>query len=227
MEPLDFSAKTSLIAGVSADMIEIYRSLIPKAGKAGLMSRNEKKLDQLMQRLIGWGVDAASFRADVTDSASVLEAFREFSVWSKRLDVFIYNVGVVSNESASEVTESELSRVMSANFFGFVNCFQLVMPMMKKTGGGQAVIISGSSALEPERESVAYAASNASLQIYTKALRRELAGTGIQITELYLGKMQSGAGWRWLTCEEIVAGVLRALSTVPDRLTIGTMKLSE
>lgn len=227
MESLDLSAKTSLIAGASADLIEVYRGLVPKAGRAGLISRNEKKLDQLMQRLIGWGVDAASFRADVTDSNSVLEAFHEFSAWSRRLDVFIYNVGVVSNESASEVTESELSRVMSVNFFGFVNCIQLVLPMMKKTGGGHALIISGSSALEPESESVAYSASNASMQIYTKALRRELAGSGIKITELYLGKMQSGAGWRWLTCEEIVEGVIKALTSRPERITIGTLKLSE
>ena len=221
MEPLDFSEKTSLIAGVSPDMIEVYRSLIPRAGKAALLSRNEKKLDQLTRRLIGWGVDASAYRADVTDSASVLDAFREFSAWSRRLDVFIYNVGVVSNESASEITESELARVMSANFFGFVNCFQLAMPMMKKSGGGHAMIISGSSALDTESESVAYAASKSSLQIYAKALRRELKESGIKITELYLGRMQSGGGWRWLVCEEIVAGVVQALSEQPDRLMIG------
>ncbi len=223
MEPLDFTTKTSLIASVSADMIEVFRSLVPKAGRTALLSKNEKKLDQLTQRLIGWGVDASAYKADVTDSASVLEAFREFSMWSRRLDVFIYNVGVVSTESASEITESELARVMSANFFGFVNCFQLALPMMKKGRGGHVLIISASSALEPETESVAYAASKSSLQIYAKALRRELKGNGIGITELYLGKMQSGAGWRWLTCEEIVEGVIQALSDKPDRLIIGTV----
>jgi uncharacterized protein len=222
LESLDFTGKTTLIAGVSADMVEVCRSLIPRAGKVALLSRNEKKLEQFTHRLINWGVDATAFKADVTDAESVLNAFREMTAWSRNLDVFIYNVGVVSTESATEVTESELSRVMSANFFGFVNCFQLAMPVMKKSGGGHSIIISGSRGLNPDEEPVAYAASKASLQIYAKALRRELKPSGISITELYLGRMQSGAGWRWLTCEEIVAGVRLALSERPERMIVGT-----
>jgi short-subunit dehydrogenase len=221
LESLDFSGKTTLIAGVSADMVEVCRSLIPRAGKVALLSRNEQKLEQFTHRLINWGVDATAFKADVTDSESVLHAFREMTAWSRGLDILIYNVGVVSTESASEVTESELSRVMSANFFGFVNCFQLAMPMMKKNGG-QAIIISGSRALNPDEEPVAFAASKASLQIYAKALRRELKASGIVITELYLGRIQSGSGWRWLTCEEIVAGVRTALAERPERMVLGT-----
>lgn len=222
MEPLDFSGKTTLIAGVSADMIEVCRSLIPRAGKVALLSRNEKKLEQFTHRLINWGVDATAFRADVTDSESVLHAFRELTMWSRGLDVFIYNVGIVSTESASEVTESELSRVMSANFFGFVNCFQLAIPVMKRNGSGHAIIVSGSGGMNPEEEPVAYAASKASLQIYAKALRRELKSSGILITELYLGRMESGAGWRWLTCEEIVTGIRTALAERPERMIVGS-----
>jgi short-subunit dehydrogenase len=222
LESIENREKTTLIAGISGDLVEVCRTLGARAGKVALLSRNAKKLDQFSSRLINWGIDATSFRADVTDSESVLQAFRDMTAWSRRLDVLIYNVGVISNEAASEVTESELARVMSANFFGFVNCFQLAMPVMKHQGGGHVLILSGSGSLDPASESVADAASKASLQIYTKALRRELRDYKIKITEVYLGRMQSGAGWRWLTCEEIVAGVISALEEKPERFVIGT-----
>lgn len=221
MESVESLRPTTLIVGASGDLLEVGRVLGRQGERIGLLSRNTRVLHQFKERLLDWGVDAEIFMADVTDSQRVLEAFMQFSVWSKRLDRLIYNVGVLSTEPASEVTESELARVMGANFFGFVNCFQLAQPMFQRFGSGHVIAMSGTDAIVLENSPVAYATSKASLRIYIQALRGELEEKGILFSELFLGQMRDGFDLRELTCEEIVTGVLQVIESKLPRHVIG------
>lgn len=224
MEPVNHLRPATLIIGPSGDLLDVARVLGRRGDLIGLLSRDAERLGQFKQRLSSWGVEAESFDADVTDSAAVLGAFSSFAGWSKRLDRMIYNIGVLSNEPASEVTQTELSRAMAANFFGFVNCFQLALPMFQRLNGGHVVSISGSPALELDSSPVAYATSKASLKIYVQALRRELGESGIRFSELYLGQMKDGYDVRELRCEEVVTGVLQILESQAERLVVGNTR---
>lgn len=221
MESINHRAPATLIVGVSGDLLEVARELGRQGERIGLLSRNTQLLYRYKERLEGWGVECEAFAADVSESQSVLNAMMSFSAWSPRADRLIYNVGVLSTETAATVTESELSRVMGANFFGFVNCFQLVQPMFQRLGQGHAVVVSSVAALEPETQPVAYAASKASLKIYVNSLRKEVVKYRIRISEIYLGQIATSDGPRDLTCEEIVAGVCHVIQSKPERFLIG------
>ncbi len=221
MESLASHKPTTLIVGVSGDLLDVAREMGREGERVALMSRNADLLIRYKEKLEGWGVECEMFVADVTDSQSVLNAMMKFSAWSPRVDRLIYNVGVLSTESAATMTESELSRVMGANFFGFVNCFQLIQPMFQRLGSGHAIVLSSASAISPDDQPVAYAASKASLKIFLTALRKEIVGKKIAVTEVFLGQMPTSSGLRDLTCEEIVAGLRSALHTRPDRVLIG------
>ncbi len=211
---------TTLLVGASPDLIELAQLLGRDGERIGLMARNEQHLRQFKERLDTRGVECEAFVADVTESESVLLAFQRFAEWSRRLDRMIYNVGMVSDEHAADVTSSSLHQVMSTNFFGFVNCVQLGIPMFKRTGGGHVLAISSTRALDHDQP-VADAASKASLQIYISALRRELSDSAFRISEVFLGQMRSGQGWRDLACEEIVQGLRSAIHEQPQRYMIG------
>jgi len=221
LESLERYAPATLIVGVSGDLLEVGRALGRNGEKIGLLSRNAQLLNRYKERLEEFGVECQAFVADVTESHGVLNAIMKFSEWSPRVDRMIYNVGVLSTERAEKVTEGELARVMGANFFGFVNCFQLIQPMFQRLGHGHAVVMSSAAAMNPDGQPVAYAASKASLRIFLKALRRELAGKHITLTELFLGQVKIGEEGRDLTCEEIVDGLMRVLVDKPDEFLVG------
>jgi NAD(P)-dependent dehydrogenase (short-subunit alcohol dehydrogenase family) len=163
-----------------------------------------------------------SLAASVTDGKQVIKAFEKIVDWSPRLDRLIYNVGIEPEDAAKEIfSGAELVRVMGLNFYGFVNCFSLAHPMFKRLGRGHAVVICGSAALSLENQPAAYAASRAALQIYLRALRREISGTQIVATELYLGRTQTVRGPRRLSRKEIVAGALQVLRSRPPKYVIG------
>lgn len=116
MESLDGHRPATLIVGVSGDLLEVARELGRQGERIGLLSRNTGLIYRYQERLQSWGVDCEVFVADVTESQGVLNAMMKFSAWSPRVDRLIYNVGVLSTESAASVTEGELARVMGANF---------------------------------------------------------------------------------------------------------------
>jgi len=211
---------TTLIVGASPDLVEMAKLLGRDGGRIGLLSRNATALQQFKDRLTARDVQAECFVGDVTEAGSVQSAFARIVEWSPRLDCMIYNVGIVSHETASTITSRGLHKVMSPNFFGFVNCFQLALPMFRRNGPGHAITLSSAHALD-EVQPIAYAASKASLRIYLAALRRELAGQNIDISEVYLGQKQEANGWRDLVCEEIIDGMLRVIAERPERFLIG------
>jgi NAD(P)-dependent dehydrogenase (short-subunit alcohol dehydrogenase family) len=160
--------------------------------------------------------------ASVTDGKQVIKAFEKIVDWSPRLDCLIYNVGIEPDAAVKEVfSGAELVRVMGLNFYGFINCFSLAHPMFKRLGRGHAVVVCGTAALSLENQPAAYAASRAALQIYLRALRRELTGTQVVTTELYLGRTQTVRGPRRLSRREIVSGALQVLRSRPAKYVIG------
>jgi short-subunit dehydrogenase len=213
-------AGTTLIAGVSADLIELAHRLGKNGEQIGLISRTPERLKQYQDWLAEHGCRCEIFPADVTDAASIAQAFEDFAAWSQRLDRLIYNVGMISSELTLELTDIELQRVMGANFFGFANCFRMAYPMFKRTGGGHVIALSSVKALYPDSSPVAYSASKASLQIYISAIRRETQDDHIHFTELFLGQKSVGLQARNLTREEIVEGFLHILEQHPRRFRL-------
>lgn len=221
MESLTDYPATTLIVGASGDLVEVGRELGARGERIALLSRDAAMLNGFRERLERRGVECAVIEADVTESESVLTAFMRLGKWSVRLDRMIYNVGAVSNERAVEVSESELARVMGVNFFGFVNCFQLALPMFQRLGRGHVVTMSRVTESDESAVSVAYAASRASLQIYVNALRNELAERHIDFTDVLLGRGLVAGETQELRCEEIVAGLMRVTEERPARFIIG------
>jgi short-subunit dehydrogenase len=212
---------TTLIVGVSADLMEVAQILGGQGERIGLMSRTEPRLREFQTRLKAQRIDCEIFATDVTEPTAVLKAFKALAAWSQELDRFIYNVGMASAESATELTESEFHRVMSTNFLGFVNCFQFVLPMFNRTGGGHAIAISDRGIAQSEQSGVAHATSTASLQIYLAALRNELRDEGITVSELVMGQFAEHGQPRYPSNSERVAGLIHVLETLDLHHEVG------
>jgi short-subunit dehydrogenase len=223
MEPLtELGQGTTLLIGISPELAEVGRIIGSSGERIGVISRDAERLQEYRRWYEEHGVSCEVFAADVTNPESVLTAFLDLAKWSRQLNRIIYNVGVASSESALDVTQSELHRVMQSNFFGFVNCFQLALPMFQRGGGGHAVILSGSMTTPNEEPvGIAYTTSRSSLQIYTAALRKELTGANVHFSELLVGWKSAGTGWGPMETSDIAEGILYCLKGHPHHHQIG------
>ncbi|MFH1010362.1 MAG: SDR family NAD(P)-dependent oxidoreductase [bacterium] len=212
---------TTLIAGASPAMLAITSELIRQNQRVILFFRTKERLQEMLSDTSWDKASMLPLVASVTDGKAVIRAFEKIIEWTLRLDSLIYNVGIEPDEGSEDFSGAQLVRIMGQNFYGFVNCFSLALPIFKRVGRGHAVVICGAAALALDKQPAAYAASRAALQIYLRALRRELEEEKVVVTEMYLGHTPTVRGPRRLSQREIVQGILQVLRSRPTKFVIG------
>lgn len=213
--------RTTLIAGVSPVMLDMAHKLTLQGERVVFFFRSKEKLQELIAKVTGPKDLVLPLVASVTDGKAVIKAYEKLIKWTRRLDCLIYNVGIEPSEATQAFSGAEFVRVIGLNFYGFVNCFSLALPLFKRVGRGHAIAVCGPAALSLESQPAAYAASRAALQIYVRTLRRELSGNDIAITELYLGRVPMARGTRKPREREVVEGILQVLRSRPAKHVIG------
>lgn len=129
-----------------------------------------------------------SFRLDYQDTSSINEAVaRTLELTGGRLDA-LFNNGAYAMAGAIEDTPTEAWRaIFEANFFGWHELTRLVLPVMRKQGGGRLIQCSSVLGFAGVRMRGPYISTKFALEGYTDTLRLELRGTGIEVILLEPG----------------------------------------
>ena len=153
--------------------------------------RNEAAVSRLVTDLGPRAAPArlAGLACDVTQ-ANDLEALWNFAIKTfARVDVWINNAGVsIARAPLWEQSASEIANVVSTNLTGLLLANKVAMAGMKEQGGGQIWNMEGFGSNGMTQPGLAvYGASKRAVRYLNKALRKDAAGTGIQICALSPG----------------------------------------
>lgn len=113
----------------------------------------------------------------------------------------LYNNGAYAQPGAVEDLPVEALRLQfEANLFGWHDLTRRIVPVMRAQGHGRIVHCSSILGLTPVKWRGAYAASKHALEGLMLCLRAELAGTGIEVSLIEPGPIESriapnGLGW--------------------------------
>ena len=77
--------------------------------------------------------------------------------------------------------------MLNLNIMGYLHTMSVFLPMMKENGKGHIVNIGSSNSVEPAAGMAVYSGTKAFWLGTTPALRKELRGTGIKITQVEPG----------------------------------------
>jgi 2-dehydro-3-deoxy-L-rhamnonate dehydrogenase (NAD+) len=120
--------------------------------------------------------------ADVTDSAQVNDAVRRVEGEVGPLDILVCSAGVSGASLPTvEVTDEEWHRTMAINADGVFFCNRAVLPGMIERGYGRIVNVSSIAGKEGNPMAAAYSASKAAVIGLTKAIGKDVAGTGVLV----------------------------------------------
>ena len=193
----DFLECTALVTGASSGIgREIAWQLAPLAAHLILVARRADRLEELRAELRELNpelrVDCRS--VDLADSAQVAglaDWLRENHV---KLDFLINNAGL-GDHGAFEASDWErVERMLQVNVIALTALCHRLIPMLRRHRPGAILNVSSNAGALPVPEMTVYAATKAYVSSFSEALRAELRGTGISVTHLCPGPVDTEFG---------------------------------
>lgn len=146
-----------------------------------LMGRDSARLARVCAaaRALGAGAESAALPLEERDAvAARIAAFDA----AYPVDLMIAGAGVKCGNVQGVEPAAQLARIVDVNLTGTIASVQAVLPGMRRRGRGRVAIISSLAALSPQACLISYSATKAGLQGYAVALRRNCRGSGVGVS---------------------------------------------
>jgi short-subunit dehydrogenase len=166
--------KTALITGASSG---IGRATAAAMARAGARIKATGREERALQRL-GEETGAEHLVADLADRTTVGEVAR----WAGDVDVLVNNAGFGWAGPFQGMEPREIDALVRVNLLASLVLTNLLLSGMLERGAGHVVNVASIAGHVGVRHEAAYAATKAGLIAFTESLRYELAGSGVGVT---------------------------------------------
>jgi NAD(P)-dependent dehydrogenase (short-subunit alcohol dehydrogenase family) len=130
-------------------------------------------------------------KVDVTDDDALAAFVEDVVAESGRVDVLVNNAGYGSYGSVEDVPMAEARRQFDVNVFGLARLTQLVLPHMRRQGGGYVVNVSSVGGKIYEPLGGWYHATKFAVEGLSDSMRLELAPFGIHVVVIQPGAIRT------------------------------------
>ena len=210
-----------LIVGATSGIgHELWRHYAVQGNRVAVMGRRAAELETM----VGTAPDhTIASVCDIADLHSFNAAFDSITRELGAIDLIIICAGVGDLNPDLDV-DSELSTVR-VNVQGWTNCVARAYKQLSEQGRGHLVTITSVGGLQPTPVAPSYSASKAYQINYTKSLQAKSKGTGIFVTEIRPGlvdtRMAKGEGLFWvMPLDKVTRAIIRAIDRKRTRLIV-------
>jgi len=179
--------KSVVLTGASGGLGIALAARLAAPGRHFLvMGRDMARLTQAQQAVHQAGATAELAQLDLRDFEKTRATVEDFDA-RHPIDLLIINAGVKAGNAAGIEPSAEFQRVIAVNLTATINLIQSALPAMERRQSGQIAIISSLAAISPHADLLSYSASKAGLAAYGTALRRALRQSGIDVSVVLPG----------------------------------------
>ena len=183
-----FRDRTALITGASSGIgRDIALGLSRMGTRVALLARRVTLLDELKEEIEGAGGRALALGADVTRASEIRASVDRTAEAFGAVDILVNSAGVLIPGSVETMKPSDLERMMEVNLYGTLHAMQAVIPSMRARSKGNIVNIASLAGRRGAPPLGGYCASKFAVVGLTEALRVELYGSGITISLIMPG----------------------------------------
>lgn len=212
--------KTVLITGASQGIGAATAELVAaKGARVVLVARSAQGLSEHAERIRAIGGRAVVHPADLADSDQIVALAERVLEEFGPPDVLVNNAGIGRWLFLDDTEPDELKAMTALPFMAASLLTREFLPAMRQRGSGWLVMVNSPVSRLPIPGATGYAAARYALRGLTAALRLDLRGSGIGVSEVIPGKVTSqyfvnnpGAEERFPTIAKLIPAV------TPDRV---------
>lgn len=164
------------------------QALADRGATVGLVARGKEALDAAAQEV---GDRAIPLPADVTDPRSLEAAFDEFTERAGGLELVVANAGIAHYGPFADQARKLAEQMIAVNVTGVVNTVRAALDRLLDAANGHIVVVSSGAGLRAFPSAAVYGATKAFDKGLAEALRHELSGTGVSVTTVFPGEIET------------------------------------
>jgi uncharacterized protein len=189
---MQLAGKTALITGASQGLgAATARAMATRGAEVLLLARSEDKLREVAATIEAAGGRAQVHAVDLADLDAVVATTDAIKAAGIVPDVIVNNAGIGRWLFIEETSLEEMQAIMAVPFFAAFAVTKAFISDMARRGSGTICNVNGPGAWYPWPSSVAYASARWALRGFSSALRVDMRGTGVMVTDVYMSKIAS------------------------------------
>ncbi len=191
---MKLQGKNIIITGSSRGFgFAAAKAFAQNGANIALCGRDQDRLNTALAELTGYAEGEAkviAMPADVADSSDVSSFFEYVVSLFGGVDVLLCNAGVYGPKGPIELVDwSDWAKAIEINLNGTVLPCRAAIPLMKGSGKGRIIIMSGGGATKPMPFLSAYAASKAAVVRFAETLAEEVEDFNILVNTVAPGAL--------------------------------------
>ena len=186
---------TCLVTGASSGIgSDIARELARRGHGVVLSARREDRLRTLAEEISAEGVRAEAIACDVTDDDSRAKLIAKIEELGLEVEVVVNNAGYGSGGAFQDLDGDSEVRMVQTNCEAIVAFCAAYVPKMVERGRGAILNVGSTAGYQPLPRQATYSATKAFVNSFSDALYADLGGTGVTVTSLRPGPVETEFG---------------------------------
>ncbi len=182
--------KVAIVTGGSRGIgYATVEAFLKEGARVILCASRQETADKAVSKLKETDADAAveGIYPNLSDYASVKDAFDNVVKKYGRIDILVNNAGVSESTPFTDYTEETFDKVMDLNIKGVFNCSKAASEHMVAAGSGVILNTSSMVGTYGQPAGIAYPTSKFAVNGFTLSLARELGPKGIRVNAVAPG----------------------------------------
>ena len=206
--------KVAIVTGAGGGFGEGIAKLFAQEGaRVGVLDLRGDAAGQVAAEI---GATAVALTADVTSREQMEKAVQTVADRFGVPDIFVNNAGWTHrNKPMLEVTEEEFDRVYAINVKSIYIMSNIIVPMMRRKGGGSIVNIGSVAGIRPRPGLTWYNSTKGAVNILSQSMAAELAPDNIRVNAICPVMGETGLLEAFMGVPDTPENRARFVATIP------------